>query len=60
MTLHHIEAVQVLPVTVEEAWAFFIDPRNLARITPSDSVALPTASGPDERLSERPTESGSA
>lgn len=36
MTVHRIEATQVFPVTVEAAWAFFSDPRNLARITPSD------------------------
>ena len=29
-----IRAVQQLPVSVEEAWAYFSNPRNLAQITP--------------------------
>ncbi len=32
--LHHIRRRQVLPITVQEAWAFFSTPANLARITP--------------------------
>lgn len=36
MTLYHLTASQVLPVSASEAWAFFTDPKNLARITPSD------------------------
>ena len=34
--LHRLESTQVLPISVEEAWAFFSDPRNLARITPPE------------------------
>ena len=34
MTLHRFEAVQRVPVPLEEAWAFFSDPRNLGIITP--------------------------
>lgn len=34
--VHRIEATQVLPITLEEAWAFFSDPRNLGRITPPE------------------------
>lgn len=36
MKLFRLTAAQVLPLTLEEAWAFFCDPRNLARITPPD------------------------
>lgn len=36
MGLHRIEATQVLPITVDEAWAFFADPRNLALLTPPE------------------------
>lgn len=34
--IHRLEATQVIPVTVAEAWSFFSDPRNLSRITPPD------------------------
>lgn len=34
--IHRLEATQILPVTVAEAWTFFSDPRNLSRITPPD------------------------
>jgi ligand-binding SRPBCC domain-containing protein len=34
MKLHRLDAVQKLPVSPAEAWAFAADPRNLARITP--------------------------
>lgn len=34
MTLHRLETSQLLPVSQAEAWRFFTDPRNLARITP--------------------------
>ena len=36
MSLHRLEAVQVIPVERAEAWAFFSNPRNLAVITPPD------------------------
>ena len=36
MSLHRLEAVQVLPAGRAEAWAFFSNPRNLAVITPPD------------------------
>lgn len=35
-SIHRLEATQILPVTVAEAWSFFSDPRNLSRITPPD------------------------
>jgi len=34
--LHRLERTLVLPIELDEAWAFFSDPRNLARITPPD------------------------
>lgn len=36
MSVHRLAATQFLPVSIEEAWAFFSTPRNLARITPPD------------------------
>lgn len=34
MKLHRLETVQRLPVTLDEAWRFFSDAGNLAKITP--------------------------
>jgi ligand-binding SRPBCC domain-containing protein len=34
MSVHRLDTTQVLPVSVDVAWAFFSDPRNLAAITP--------------------------
>ena len=36
MKLHLLEREQRLPIPIEEAWAFFSDAGNLARITPPD------------------------
>jgi ligand-binding SRPBCC domain-containing protein len=36
MGQHVLERSQFLPITLDEAWAFFSSPRNLAKITPSD------------------------
>ncbi len=36
MSLHRMSDVQRLPISIEEAWDFFSDPRNLAVITPPD------------------------
>ena len=36
MARHVLERSQELPISVEQAWAFFSSPRNLARITPPD------------------------
>jgi len=33
---HHLESKLDLPITIEEAWAFFSDPKNLAVITPPE------------------------
>ena len=35
MSLHQLKIVQTLPVSVETAWDFFSDPRNLQLITPA-------------------------
>jgi ligand-binding SRPBCC domain-containing protein len=34
MSMHQLRTVQDLPVSLDEAWAFFSDPRNLREITP--------------------------
>ncbi|HEX8431544.1 MAG TPA: SRPBCC family protein [Longimicrobium sp.] len=36
MKLHRLEQKQTLPISIEEAWNFFSDAGNLARITPPD------------------------
>jgi ligand-binding SRPBCC domain-containing protein len=34
--MYRIERTQVLPISLEEAWAFFSSPQNLAKITPKE------------------------
>ncbi|MBL8009861.1 MAG: SRPBCC family protein [Flavobacteriales bacterium] len=36
MKVHVLERTQVLPIPIEQAWAFFSTPRNLALITPPE------------------------
>ena len=36
MALHRMHATQRFPISIEEAWDFFSDPRNLAVITPPE------------------------
>jgi NADH dehydrogenase len=36
MPSHSLTASQIVPVDVDRAWTFFSEPRNLARITPTD------------------------
>lgn len=36
MKLHRLEQQQFLPITLDEAWAFFSAPQNLDEITPGD------------------------
>lgn len=36
MAQYVLERSQLLPITLDEAWAFFSTPKNLARITPPD------------------------
>lgn len=45
--LHRVESTQILPITLPEAWDFFSDPRNLARITPPDLGFRITSELPD-------------
>lgn len=49
MKLHLLEERQNLPVTIGEAWTFFSDPANLARITPP-SLGFEVTSPPAERM----------
>ncbi|MCS6975096.1 MAG: SRPBCC family protein [Cyclobacteriaceae bacterium] len=34
MKIYNLKRTQILPLTLDEAWAFFSNPRNLAEITP--------------------------
>ncbi len=34
MAIHVLRSTQIIPVPLEECWAFFSNPRNLAKITP--------------------------
>lgn len=36
MKTYHLNTKQFLPISLEEAWDFFSDPKNLAKITPPD------------------------
>jgi ligand-binding SRPBCC domain-containing protein len=36
MSLHCFESKQHLPITIEHAWEFFSDPKNLSKITPPE------------------------
>lgn len=47
--MQHLERKQFIPVTLNEAWAFFSDPGNLSRITPPDmgfKITTPVFNGP--------------
>lgn len=35
-TIHRLKSIQKLPVSLDKAWAFFSDPRNLFQITPPE------------------------
>jgi ligand-binding SRPBCC domain-containing protein len=49
MSIHRFATRQFLPVSPEEAWAFFSTPRNLSRITPPDmNFRIVTPDLPDE------------
>lgn len=47
MKLFQFAQTQILPTTLEEAWSFFSDPRNLAEITPPELKLVPTSAVPD-------------
>jgi ligand-binding SRPBCC domain-containing protein len=36
VSMHQLDVTQAVPLSLDEAWAFFSDPRNLAVITPPD------------------------
>jgi ligand-binding SRPBCC domain-containing protein len=35
MKIYHLQRKQILPITLSEAWSFFSNPKNLAKITPA-------------------------
>lgn len=47
--MHILKTVQKFPVSIEEAWDFFSDPRNLKEITPK-YMGFEILSGADERM----------
>ena len=48
MSVHRIETTHLLPMPRDEAWRFFSNPRNLARITPPEMRFELTSDVPDE------------
>ncbi|MGE5284010.1 MAG: hypothetical protein ACM3OG_03480, partial [Actinomycetota bacterium] len=46
MKLSVLREVQLLPISLPEAWDFFSDPRNLPRITPPSLGLEPTSDLP--------------
>src|SRR5690242_12413043 len=49
MKLYSIHTKQKLPITIDIAWEFFSDPKNLNTITP-DSMKFETISGDDRKM----------
>src|SRR3569623_175387 len=49
MAIHTLETRQVIKTSLEQAWAFFSSPGNLARITPPD-LGFKVLSQPAERI----------
>ncbi len=45
---YNLEQFQDLPITLEEAWAFFSNPKNLARITPPSLGFVITSQPPED------------
>jgi ligand-binding SRPBCC domain-containing protein len=45
--MHRLQTIQTLPISLEEAWAFFSHPANLAKITPPEMNLVPTCAVPD-------------
>ncbi len=52
MSVHRLDAVQTVPASLEDAWAFFSDPRNLAVITPPSLGFKITTAGLPPRVHE--------
>lgn len=46
--MHHLQSVLRLPITLEEAWAFFSSPKNLAVITPKSLNLVPLTALPEK------------
>lgn len=51
MKMYTLHQTQKLPITLEQAWIFFSDPKNLNAITP-DSMGFVTLSGDDRKMYE--------
>ncbi|MEO0046881.1 MAG: hypothetical protein RL705_2072 [Bacteroidota bacterium] len=49
MKIYTLHTKQNLPITIEQAWAFFSDPKNLKTITP-DYMGFKTLSGDDRPM----------
>ncbi len=49
MKIHQLKRVQLLPISMEQAWDFFSDPKNLNEITPPD-MSFQILSGANERM----------
>lgn len=47
MSVHRFDTTTLLPLSREEAWRFFSDPRNLARITPPEMGFVITSDVPE-------------
>ncbi len=47
--MYTLQTSQKLPITLEQAWDFFSDPKNLNTITP-DSMKFKTLSGDDRKM----------
>ncbi|NTW69530.1 MAG: SRPBCC family protein [Chlorobiaceae bacterium] len=52
MEFHNLLYVQQLPVSIEEAWAFFSNPANLAKITPPEMMVTITSGTGEEQIYE--------
>lgn len=48
MSIYRIEKTLRVPISLDEAWAFFSNPRNLALITPPDLGLIPSGEVPSE------------
>lgn len=48
MSVHRFDTTHLLPIPRDEAWRFFSDPRNLARITPPEMDFTITSDLPEE------------
>lgn len=49
MALHTLHRIQKLPISLDEAWEFISNPKNLERITPK-SMGFKTLSGDDREM----------